>query len=369
MRRGDSSAQVYHYLPYALAYPEVRETILGLIRRQCYYVQLDPYANAYNQTGNGRHGYHDRTSWRPEAEPYIWERKYEIDSLCYPVRLTYAFWKTTGETAWSDESFRKTMQTILSVFETEQHHESSPYYFERSDCPPSDTLQQGGKGTPVGYTGMTWSGFRPSDDACRYGYLVPSNLFALRTLEQIREMAVFMKDGDMANRAGKLRAEIQTGIETFAVVEHPQFGKVYAYEVDGLGHCHFMDDANVPSLLSLPYLSAVKADDEIYQNTRRLVLSRENPYYYEGTRAKGIGSPHTPVDYIWPIALCMQGLTSRDGEEIRGLLSTLESIDAGTGLMHEGVHKDDPQQYTRAWFAWANSLFSEFVEYALPFLT
>ncbi|MBQ9306925.1 MAG: glycoside hydrolase family 125 protein, partial [Clostridia bacterium] len=215
------------------------------------------------------------------------------------------------------------------------------------------------------YTGMTWSGFRPSDDACRYGYLIPSNFFATVALEQIREMASSLGEDGLAKSAALLRGQILEGLAAYGTVEHPEYGRVYAYEVDGLGHAHLMDDANVPSLLSLPYLGCVKADDETYLRTRRMILSRTNPYYYEGKSARGIGSPHTPEDYIWPISLCMQGLTSTDPEEIRSLLSTLENLDAGTLLMHEGVHKDDPSQYTRAWFAWANSLFSEFVEFAV----
>ena len=363
----DSSAQVYHYLPFAGRYPEAREAVLGLIRRQLQYILLDPYANAFNQEASGRHGYNDRTSWTEEQKPWIWEHKYEVDSLCYPVRLIHAYWKQTGDASFIGNGFREAMETILRVWETEQRHgEDSPYFFERSDCPASDTLPNAGKGTPVAYTGMTWSGFRPSDDACRYGYLIPANFFAAESLRQMGEMAEsILKDEALAGRAGKLRDQIREGLEQHAVVHHERFGDVYAYETDGMGHFHLMDDANVPSLLSLPYLGCVAPEDPVYQRTRRMILSPENPYYYEGKYARGIGSPHTPQDYIWPISLCVQGLTSTDPEEIAGLLEMLENTDAGTGLMHEGVFKDDPAQFTRPWFAWANSIFSEFVEKAV----
>ena len=334
----DSSAQVFHYLPYAQAYPEIREAVEGLLRRQFQYIVLDPYTNAFNREASGRHGYDDRTNWTEEQKPWIWERKYEIDSLCYPIRLAYTFWKETGSTAWCDELFRQAADTILSVWKTEQHHmEQSPYFFERSDCPPSDTLVREGRGAEVGYTGMTWSGFRPSDDACRYGYLIPSNFFAARALDLLGEIAqVLLQDQEMAQTCAQMRGEILEGIAKYGIVHHPKFGDVYAYEVDGLGHSHFMDDANVPSLLSLPYLGCIDAGDKVYRNTRKMILSPENPYYYEGTVAKGI--------------------------EAEQLLEMLENMDAGTLLMHEGVHKDDPQQFTRPWFAWANSIFSEFVE-------
>ena len=171
----DSSAQVYHYLPFASQFPEVKEAILGLIKRQAFYIRLDPYTNAFNREASGRHGYDDRTSLTDAQAPWIWERKYEVDSLCYPVRLCHAFWKQTGDAAWCDGDMADTFRTILSTWETEQcHFESSPYYFMRSNCPPSDALSNGGKGTPVAYTGMVWSGLRPSDDACEYGYLFPS---------------------------------------------------------------------------------------------------------------------------------------------------------------------------------------------------
>ena len=367
----DSSAQVYHYVPHAGKYPEVREAILGLMRRQFQYITLDPYANAFNREANDHRNHLDDTSWTEEARPWIWERKYEVDSLCYPIRLAYAFWRRTGDASWCDDSFRQAALKILDVWETEQRHgEQSPYYFSRSRCRASDTLSHEGKGAPVGYTGMTWSGFRPSDDACVYGYLIPSNFFAARSLQQMGEMAdAILNDPALSKRVRTLRDQIIMGLEKYAVAEHPVFGPVYAYETDGLGHTLFMDDANVPSLLSLPYLGCVSADEPVYLNTRRMLLSPENPYYYAGTCARGIGSPHTPPDYIWPISLCIQGLTAVEGGEIRALIHMLENMDAGTLLMHEGVHKDDPAQFTRAWFAWANSIFSEFVEKAVGFLS
>ena len=366
----DSSAQVYHYLPHAKDFPEVEEAVEGLLRRQFLYIALDPYANAFNQEDNDNKYERDRTSQTREQEKWTWERKYEIDSLCYPIRLAHAFWKATGNARWHDETFKKAADSILTVWETEQRHgEKSPYFFERTNCPPSDTLPRGGKGAPVGYTGMTWSGFRPSDDACKYGYLIPSNFFAVRALTLLEEMETALGGGEETlSRARALRAQIREGLEKYAVVRNEKFGDVYAYEVDGLGNWHIMDDANVPSLLSLPYLGCVAADDPVYLNTRRMLLTPENPYYYEGSAARGIGSPHTPAGYVWPISLCVQGLTSANGDEILALAHMLETTDAGTGFMHEGVDVNDPSRFTRPWFAWANSIFSEFVEKAVEYM-
>ena len=373
----DSTAQVRHYLPVAKEDAETADLIEGLVRRQFKYIGIDPYANAFNEADNdmcwGRYApiflklppdapYEAEKDETDFESGWVWERKYEIDSLCYPVQLAWLLWKETGRTGQFDEAYKAGTEKILQVFETEQDHSKSPYYFRRENCPPTDTLTHDGRGEPVAVTGMTWSGFRPSDDACVYGYLIPSNMFAVVTLGYTAEiMRTVFGDEALALRAEKLAAEIRAGIEKYGVVEHPQFGRIYAYETDGMGHYTFMDDANVPSLMSIPYLGYCSADDETYKNTRAYVLSKENPYYYEGTAAKGIGSPHTPENYIWHIALSMQGLTSTSVDECKELLHMLTTCDADTGFMHEGFHKDDPAQFTRPWFAWSNSLFSEFV--------
>ena len=362
----DSSAQVRHYLPLTKDDPEIRALVAGLVKRQALCVMNDPYANAFNRTGD------EVTQWqiRDDTEfrnPMAWERKYEVDSLCYPVNLAYHFWKASGTADHLDETFKGACETILTNFEREQNHaENSKYHFIRTDCPPTDTLSNDGKGSPVGYTGMTWSGFRPSDDSCTYHYLIPSEMFATVILGYMTEIAnEIWHDDALAARATKLKNEIQAGIEKYAILDDPEYGKMYAYEVDGLGNTLFMDDANVPSLLSLPYLGYCKADDPLYVNTRRAILSKKNPYYFEGKVAKGVGSPHTPKDYIWHVSLAMQGLTSTDENEINYLLDLFENTTAGTGLMHEGFHVDNPDEFTRSWFAWANSIFAEFVIHAV----
>ena len=355
----DSTAQVRHYLPVAKKDPEALNMIEGLVRRQFSCILRDPYANAFNREANGACFSHDIT----DESPWVWERKYEIDSLCYPVQLAYLLWKETGCTSQFDDTFVNGVKTILKVFRTEQHHgDKSPYSFIRRNCRDSDTLPSGAVGNPVAYTGMTWSGFRPSDDACKYGYLVPANMFAVVILRYICEIfSTVLDDSAVVSEAQSLAEEIDAGIKKYAIIDDPDFGKVYAYETDGMGNYNLMDDANVPSLLSMPYLGYCEPDDEIYQNTRKWVLSKKNPYYFEGTCAKGIGSPHTPENFIWHIALSMQGLTSTDDEECRYLLKLFKNTDAGKGFVHEGFNKDDPADFTRPWFAWSNSIFSEFV--------
>ena len=357
----DSSAQVMHYLRVCDV-PGIKETIAGLVKKQMFYIALDPYSNAFNETANGAGHGGDKTNFN-ENKDWIWERKYEIDSLCYPVWIAYKYWKKTGDASVFDDSFKNSTKIIMDLFKVEQDHEAnSPYLFERFNCPETDTLTRDGKGAKVAPTGMTWSGFRPSDDACVYGYLVPSNMFAVVILDYLNEIyKTIYNDLDLANTAKALRDEIQAGIEKYAVIDDAEFGKVYAYEVDGLGNTVFMDDANVPSLLSLPYLGYCDKDDEIYKNTRAMILSKRNPYYYEGSFAKGIGSPHTPPGYIWHIALVMQALTTDDKAEKAKVLNTIMACDGGTEVMHEGFDSNDPTIYTREWFAWANSLLAYFI--------
>lgn len=352
----DSTAQVLHYLRFADQEP-VAEMLEGLIARQAECILRDPYANAFNRQPTEYKPFDDT----PRANDWVWERKYEIDSLCYPLWLAEKYLKKTGRTGFLNDRFAQMLRRVVEVLRLEQEHARSEYRFERKNCPPSDTLPNGGKGAPVAYTGMTWSGFRPSDDACRYGYLIPSNLFAVRALKSAQCLAKEMGDEALAREAEELSAQIAEGVLRHGVVEHPRFGRIYAYEVDGLGNVNLMDDANVPSLLALPYLEVCGCEEELYRNTRAFVLSPENPYFYQGAFAEGIGSPHTPKGYVWPIALCVQAMTSTDPEEIARILNTLMRTHAGTGYMHESFDPDAPEQYTRSWFAWANSMFAELI--------
>lgn len=355
----DSSAQVKHYIPFAAQDADVKRMIAGLIRRQFACIRIDPYANAFNEGPNG----HGHQSDETEMQPWVWERKYEVDSLCYPIQLCWLYWKACGDHSIFDNTFRCAVNKILDVWETEQEHETrSSYLFRRPDSNEKNSLINQGKGGAVGPTGMTWSGFRPSDDVCQYGYLVPSNMFAVVVLEYLEEIfKIVLHDDGMVSRAAKLGKEIRYGIEHYAVTETSEFGPIYSYETDGIGHFNLMDDANVPSLLSAPYLGYVSADQELYRNTRKFILSEQNPYFAAGKVASGIGSPHTPKGYVWHISLSMQALTSNDEGEIRSVLSMLENTDAETGYMHEGFNPDDPTQFTRPWFAWSNSLFGELI--------
>lgn len=353
----DCSAQVWPYMPYMNDDKNLQQLIAGVINRQAASVLIDPYANAFNFAKEGGEWMSDNTKMRPELH----ERKWEIDGLCYVIRLSHNYWKETGDVNNFDATWQNAMELIVKTFKEQQRKTSKgPYKFTRRTEKASDTQFGDGYGNPVRPTGLICSMFRPSDDATTYAYLIPSNAFAVVTLRQLAEMQIAIKQNTaFAAECNALANEVDAAIKKHAIVKHPKYGKIYAFEVDGFGNYLMMDDANVPSLLSLPYLGYCSAKDKIYQNTRKFIWSIDNPYFYKGKVAEGIGGPHVGENMIWPMAIIMKALTSNDEKEIAECLRMLKYTHAGTGFMHETFHKDNPANFTRSWFAWANTLFGE----------
>lgn len=359
----DSSAQVWPYLPLAKDDPALRTLFHGLIRRQADCIRLDPYANAFMrdpaQPTNLVWSLDDKT----DMKPGVAERKWEIDSLCYPVRLAHGYWQATGDTTPFDGDFQQALRLILQTFRDQQRKSSDgPYHFQRKAENPVDTLPLNGYGAPTKKIGLIHSGFRPSDDSCIYPFLIPSNHFAVVTLRRMAELsdALDMGAGFAIDCTG-LANEVASALDIWGKTRLPTGDIVWAYEVDGYGNALFMDDANTPGLLSLPYLGAMPVTDPTYQRTRKAVWSLANPYFFKGQAAEGIGGPHIGRDMVWPMSLMMRALTTSDPAEIRKALDMLKLSHAGTGFMHEAFHKDDPAKFTRSWFAWANTLFGETV--------
>lgn len=354
----DSSAQVWPYLPLLGDDQPLQNLIQGVIHRQTRSILIDPYANSFNFDSEGSEWDHDFTAMKPQLH----ERKWEIDSLCYPIRLAHGYWQTTRDTSPFDSRWLEAMRTVLQTFREQQRRAGSgPYSFRRQTTTPNDTLNLDGYGNPVKPCGLIASGFRPSDDACIFPFLIPSNLFAVTALRSLAELADAVQDTDLARAARGLADEVERALKRYATGVHLSHGSIFAYEVDGFENQLFMDDANVPSLLALPYLGCVAVSDPLYQSTRRFVLSGDNPYFFQGRAAEGIGGPHVGLGMIWPLSIIIRGLTSRDENEILRCLITLQRTHAGTGFMHESFNQDDPSKFTRAWFAWANTLFGEFV--------
>jgi meiotically up-regulated gene 157 (Mug157) protein len=334
----DASAVMEPYIGQAASDLRVREALRGVVAREARYILIDPYANAFS------------TDYK------VVERKFEVDSLLYPIWFADKYWRETGDASIFTPEVNRAFEKVLETLRTEQHHDRRSHY-RHSD------LANGGKGSWVHYTGMIWTGFRPSDDPARYQYNVPDNMFAVIVLESLSqiERSVYHNDRDASNAWG-LALEAQAGIEQFGKVSVKGFGTIYAYEVDGYGHVNLMDDANIPSLLSIPYFTYLPERDSIYQATRRFVLSSANPYFYRGKYASGVGSPHTPRGYIWPLSLIMQALTSNDPDEINRVMGYIGASDVGDHRLHESFNADWPEAFTRADFAWPNALYGELVQ-------
>lgn len=356
----DSSAQVWPYMTFADKDNELKNLIAGVINTQTEYILKDPYANAFYEDPNKKGEW---TTDHTDMLPGVHERKFEIDSLCYPIRLAFNYWKITGDTSPFDADWQKAIKETLKVFRDQQQKDgSNPYHFQRTTANGTDTRTLKGYGYPVKPVGLICSAFRPSDDSTVFSFLIPSNFFAVVSLNQAAEMIEkIANDPETAKELRALSTEVKQALNQHAIVNHPKYGEIYAFEIDGYGSHLLMDDANVPSLLSLPYLGAIDSNDKIYQNTRKFVLSLDNPFFFKGKAAEGIGGPHVGIDMIWPMAITMQGLTSTKHSEIKECITMLKSTHAGTGFMHETFHKDDPNNFTRSWFAWANTLFGEFL--------
>lgn len=356
----DSTAQVWPYLPLLEKDEALKRLIQGLINRQVQCILLDPYANAF---------YKDKTKeseWksdRPAPIPGVHERKWEIDSLCYPIRLVHGYWRRTGDRSLFDDDWDQAMRRIVQTFRTEQRRDgSTPYRFVRVtpvmiDAPPFE-----GTGRPVKPCGLIASAFRPSDDSTNLPFLIPSNLFAMQSLRQLHAIYTEARpDPAFAAECLQFAREVEEAIRQYGIADHLHFGRMYAYEADGFGNQLFLDDANVPSLMSLAYLGIHQPSDKLYRNTRRFLLSEHNPYFLRGKAAVGQASPHSGKDRIWPMGIILRALTSTDDAEIVQCLTMLKNTHAGTGFMHEAFHKDDPKDFTRTWFAWANTLFGELI--------
>ena len=356
----DSTAQVWPYLPLVKKDKKIKNLIKGLINRQAKCVIRDPYANSFYKDLT-KVSAHNRDI--PTPIKGVHEQKWEVDSLCYVIRLSYHYYKLTDDNSIFDETWIKSSKIIYDTFLTEQRKDGeSPYRFIRNGTAMVDAPVFSGTGRPFKPNGMICSMFRPSDDATMYPFLIPSNIFASISMKQLSEIYNSEKmDIGFSEKCLSMSLEINEAIEKYAIKEHLNFGKIYSYEIDGFGNNLYMDDANVPSLMSLAYLDSKFEKDEIYLNTRRFLLSDNNPYFLKGKAAEGQASPHTGKDKIWPMGIILRAMTSNNDDEIKKCLKMLVNTHADTGFMHEAFDKDDPSKYFRSWFAWANTLFGELI--------
>ena len=356
----DSTAQVWPYLPLVKKDEKIKNLIKGLINRQAKCVIRDPYANSFYKDLT-KLSAHNKDMPTPIAG--VHEQKWEVDSLCYVIRLSYNYYKLTKDDSIFDDNWIKSTKLIYDTFLTEQRKDGrSPYTFIRNGTAMVDAPLFSGTGRPFKPNGLICSMFRPSDDATMYPFLIPSNIFASISMKQLSKIYKEQKIDELfSEKCLEMSIEIDNSVKKHAIKEHLDFGKIYSYEIDGFGNNLYMDDANVPSLMSLAYLDSKFKDDKIYLNTRKFLLSDNNPYFLKGKAAEGQASPHTGKDKIWPMGIILRAMTSKDDDEIKKCLKMLVNTHAGTGFMHEAFDKDNPNNYFRSWFAWANTLFGELI--------
>ncbi len=333
----DSSAQALPYVRFAPAYPQIQIIQRGVILRNAKNILTSPYANAFT------------------AAYKIWEEKWEVDSLSYPILLSSTYWQATNDRSMFTVQLHWAFTHIIETYECEQQHATCSQY-------RSKFLINHGMGPAFGFTGMIWSAFRPSDDPVRYPFNIPQQLFAVRALGDLAHLAqVGYSDYQLAQRARALQAAITLGIERWGEVYDFRYGWMYAYEVDGLGNYVLMDDANLPNLLTLPLVANVPHWDPLYQNSRAFSLSPDNPYYYRGRYGAGLGSPHTRTGWVWPLGIIGEALTSTTPQEVAQGIEELRALDGAGGLLYESVDPDRPWHFTRSDFGWANALYAELI--------
>ncbi|MDQ2871970.1 MAG: glycoside hydrolase family 125 protein, partial [Candidatus Eremiobacteraeota bacterium] len=310
----DSSAQTMPYVRFAPFYPILSVRVNAVIQREARNVLTDPYANAF------------------QADYHVWERKWEVDSLAWPVLLAWTYWRETNQRLLFTPKLHDALRKIVKTYHCEQHHERCSRY---SYAYPVIT-----KYAYNGSTGMIWDAFRPSDDAVAYRFNIPQEAIAVVALQEIGALSrAGWHDAALSKAALDLAAQVQVGIERYGRIFDPAHGGwMYVYETDGLGHDNFMDDANVPNLTSLPFLGWCASTDPTYLNTRAFVLSKKNPYYFSGRYAEGLGSPHTPQGFVWPLGIIARALTATSSAEVDQSITTLAETDSKDGLIHESFY-------------------------------
>lgn len=306
----------------------------------------------------------------PAYEPTkVFECKYELDSLAHFLALSNTFYNNTQSTDYLNPRWYAALDMLLAVIDEQSQptfdqatggFRKNEYTFSRHTAQGSETLPLSGVGNPLNNgTGLVRSAFRPSDDATILQYLIPAN--AQMAVELRRTAVILRKAGKsvLAQSLEKRSQAITEGIWQHGVVNHKKYGDVFAFEVDGYGSHILMDDANIPSLLALPILGFLDQNDLVYQNTRRMILEKNgNPYYLQGKAFKGIGGPHIGLENAWPMSLLVQAMTTDDDKEIEDSLTSVLHA-SKLGLVHESIEVNRISEYTRSWFAWANSVFAQ----------
>ena len=359
----DSSAQVQPYIHLVGRDPKLKRLFQGLIQRQARCILIDPYANAFMKDPAAMSNLDWSQKDKTDMKPGVAERKWEIDSLAYTMRLAHGYWTRTRDKTPFDDTWSRAARLAVATFRVQQRKDGpGPYHFQREAFNPTDSLMLGGYGRPTRKIGLIHSMFRPSDDACLYPFLVPSNLFAVSVLRKVAQIHREARgDTAAAADAEALASEVDAALKQHALIPDGQGNQVWAYEIDGFGNWVFMDDANVPSLSGLAIIDAADRNDPLFRRTAALAWSDRNPYFFSGKAAQGIGGPHIGLDMIWPMSIITHAMNAAADATVSQCLRWLKTTHGGTGFMHESFNKDDPSNFTRPWFAWANALFGQLI--------
>jgi len=331
----DSSAQTIPYVRFQSEYPLLRTRFAGVIERNARAIDKDVYANAF------------------QDDYHTWERKWEVDSIAWPVVLTEAYYSATHDRSIFTPNLHVALRQIVYTYNCEEHHRECSRYVYPYHVPTHEEFDEG--------TGLIWGAFRPSDDPVEYRFNIPQNVLAAVALRDITHLArVGYGDATLIAQARSLEARVVTAILRYGVFYNERRGVwMYAYETDGFGNYNVMDDANLPDLTGLPTIDWCSSYDPIYLNTRAFTLSMDNPWYFSGRYAQGLGSPHTPYGYVWPLGIIARAITSTDVREVENSITTLAETDSEDGLIHESFYPDGYWRYTRQEFGWANALYAE----------
>ncbi|EMD66243.1 hypothetical protein GGP41_006320 [Bipolaris sorokiniana] len=376
----DSSNQMQSYLPLLNASSDansIASLYRGVINLQARYLLTSPYCNSFQApTESGippaTNDYANTDQVYPTySNQSVFECKYELDSLAAFLQISADYYQATGDIEFFGKfKWAQAVEAVLNVaddmtlptYGADGAVLDSPYTFQRSNVLATETFSNYGIGNPVANgTGLVRSGFRPSDDSTIYQLFIPANMMFSSFLAPTAEIMGKLNGTNtkaLAQRMSSLSESLRSSIEKHATVDHPTFGKIYAFEVDGFGGRTIMDDANIPGLLSAPFYK-YPVNNETYANTRNLILSATNPYYMRGPVINAIGGPHVGLGKAWPMASIVRILTSNDDAEIVNELRQIVSSTDGLGLIHESVNSFNASDWSRQWFSWANGLYGQ----------
>ncbi|KAK3701776.1 hypothetical protein LTR37_015296 [Vermiconidia calcicola] len=373
----DSANQI---APYKAVLKDKKDDIASIFRGalnlQARYLIQSPYCNAFQpppESGMNRNTNGGRYRVTPSYDDnVVYTCNFELDDWGGFLQLSHDYFnKTQDLDFFSKFQWTHAIQSILSAARAMQQPTYGPdgewippaYSFQSYTMSAAGTQGNNGFNSPVNYTGMVRSPFRPSDDSAIYDFGIAANMMLARYLESTSSIMSKLPNAPqgLAKEMIDMAAEVSNGIEQFGIVPGPKGQKIYAYEVDGYGGRNLMDDANIPSLLSAPYLGYLDKYDQTYLRTRAFVLSRSNPWYCSGSVISAIGSPHIRPCAVWPMSKIMQAMTTDDYWEVVGAIKEVLGSTNGLGLIHESVDANDESNWSRQWFTWANGLFGQLI--------